>query len=450
MKFRKTVRTALRGLVPLVGLVLLTGPLVGQTSEPLRIEITEGVIEPLPFAVARFVTTDAGAGDIAADIAQVIASDLEGSGLFREIPRNAHIATVTNINSPVIYKDWKAINAEILITGSLELVGDGDIRISFRLHDVFSNKDLGQGVRFTSRPDVWRRVAHQVADIVYERTTGEKGYFDTQIAFVAESGEKTSRTKRLAVMDHDGANLRYIPTRSNLVLAPRWSPNNRHILFTSLEDGRPSANRIDIGTGEVDRLWSSDTIMSFSPRFSPQGDGILLSLIERGNTDIYAIDLRTGATRRLTSSPAIDTAPSASPDGRQIVFESDRSGSQQLYIMPADGGTPPQRISFGAGRYGTPVWSPRGDYIAFTKQWRGNFHIGVMRTDGTEERLLSRSYLDEGPAWSPNGRVLIFFREPRGANAGPSLFTVDLTGRNLRQLRTPEFASDPSWSRLRQ
>jgi len=431
----------------LFGLFPLAGPLLGQQSpEPLRLEITEGVIEPLPFAVARFVTDDSRSETLATDIVRVIPAYLPGSGLFREIPESAHIATITNINSPVIYSDWKAINAEILVTGALKFRVNGDAEISFRIHDVFSNKDLGLGVRLTGDPGDWRRVAHRISDIVYERATGEEGYFDSQIAFIAESGDKTDRTKRLAIMDYDGANVRYLGTSSNLVLAPRWSPDGRHILFTSWETGRPRANRINVGNGTIDRLWSSNA-MSFSPRFSPEGDGILLSLVERGNTDIYSIDLNTGEARQLTSSPAIDTAPSYSPDGTRIVFESDRSGSQQLYIMSARGGEP-RRISFGGGAYGTPVWSPRGDYIAFTKQLSGSFHIGVMLTDGSEERLLSRSYLDEGPAWSPNGRVLIFFRERRG-DPGPSLYTVDLTGRNLQRLPTPEYASDPNWSRLR-
>ena len=183
--------------------------------------------------------------------------------------------------------------------------------------------------------------------------------------------------------------------------------------------------------------------MTFSPRFSPDGNSIVLSMARDGNTDIYLVDLRTRATRRLTSDPGIDTSPSFSPDGTQIAFESDRGGSQQVYVMAADGSNQ-RRISFGDGRYATPVWSPRGDLIAFTKMLRGTFGIGVMRTDGSGERRLTESFLDESPTWAPNGRVIMFARS--GAGGPSSIWSVDLTGQNLRRVPTPGEASDPAWS----
>ena len=434
----------------IVGILLavmcsLTGHVMAQGEvTPLKLEIKEGVIEPLPFAISRFVTGNQVEAEQAGRIAGVVAADLVSTGLFREIPRTAHIDTITNIDTPVRFTDWKAINAEVLVTGSIATLANGNMEVKFRLYDVFGEKSLGRGVRFRSDPANWRRVAHNVADQIYTRVTGEEGYFDTRIAFISESGPKTKRVKRLAVMDFDGANVQYLKTRSSLVIAPSFSPNGQHLLYTSYDTGRPNVNRINIATGEVNRVWSGSS-MSFAPRFSPGGDKILLSLVDGGNTDIFEINLQSGRAIRLTRDPAIDTAPGYSPDGTEIVFESDRSGTQQLYKMPATGGQP-SRISFGRGVYGTPVWSPRGDYIAFTKQLGDRFHIGVMLSNGAEERLLSRSFLDEGPAWSPNGRVLIFFRDPPGESGGPSLYTVDLTGRNLRRLETPEYASDPAWS----
>ncbi len=416
------------------------------TAGPLRIEITQGVIEPMPFAVPTFVADSAAATQLASDISQLVVADLVGTGLFREIPPAAQISGISNFDAPVQFSDWKAVNAQALITGAVSLKLGGRLEVKFRLFDVFAQTQLGKGLKFTGRRKDWRRMGHKVADAVYERLTGEGGYFDSRVVFVSESGPKNARRKRLAIMDYDGANLRYLTDDRALVLAPRFSPDGRSILYTSYETGLPRVylmNLKSLRRRAVDDLPE----MSFAPRFSPDGRSVLLSLSKAGNVDIYRIDLGSGKRTRLTSAPSIETAPSYSPDGRQIVFESDRSGSQQLYIMPANGGEA-RRISFGAGRYATPVWSPRGDLIAFTKMNKGRFHIGVMRTDGSEERLLTASFLDEGPTWAPNGRVLMFFRQGRGANSAPQIWSVDVSGRNLKRVPTPESASDPSWSRL--
>jgi TolB protein len=415
-------------------------------SGPLRIDINEGVIEPLPYAVPLFEAETGDAGGLAAQITQLVAADLTGTGLFREIPREAFISTVTSFAAPVQYADWKAINAEALITGAVAIQGN-TLNVKFRLYDVFSGAELGSGLQFTGTTDGWRRMAHKVADAVYSRVTGEGGYFDSRVVYVSETGTKDARQKRLAIMDYDGANIQFLTDSSAIVLAPRFSPDGNRVLYTSYETGYPRIYVLDVGSVQRRVLESQDGTMSFAPRFAPDGQTIVYSLSQGGNTDIYSMNISSGQTSRLTSAPSIETAPSFSPDGSRIVFESDRSGSQQLYIMLAGGGEP-QRISFGPGRYGTPVWSPRGDLIAFTKQNAGRFHIGVMRTDGAEERLLTASFLDEGPTWAPNGRVIMFTRETQGADGRSTLYSVDISGRNLRPVRTPDGGSDPSWSPL--
>ncbi|SDI66507.1 Tol-Pal system beta propeller repeat protein TolB [Lutimaribacter saemankumensis] len=438
----------LRYLTLLAALWIMAMPATVQAQNgPLRITIDEGVIEPLPFASPDFVAENTAATQLAADIARVVAADLTGTGLFREIPKDAFISQITSFSSPVQLADWRAINAQALITGAVSAGSDGRLTVKFRLYDVFAGQELGSGLQFDGTQAGWRRMAHKVADAVYSRITGEAPYFDSRVVFVAETGPKGDRKKRLAVMDYDGANVQYLTDSSSIVLAPRFSPSGDRILYTGYETGFPKIYLLDVASVGRQVLENQPGTMSFSPRFSPDGQTVVYSLTQGGNTDIYRMSLSGGAPQRLTSAPSIETAPSFSPDGTQVVFESDRSGTQQLYIMSANGGEP-RRISFGPGRYGTPVWSPRGDLIAFTKQSKGRFHIGVMRTDGSEERLLTASFLDEGPTWAPNGRVIMFTRETQGAGGESSLYSVDITGRNLKRVRTEGGASDPSWSPL--
>jgi TolB protein len=415
---------------------------------PLRITIEEGIIQPLPFAVPDFQAETGEAGQLAADLSRVIAADLQGTGVFREIPSSAFIAQYSDFNAPVSFPDWKAINAQALVTGAVSVSGNS-VNVKFRVFDVVSGTNIGEGLQFSGTTDGWRRMAHKVADEVYTRITGEGGYFDSRVVYVSETGPKNERKKRLAIMDYDGANVRYLTDSSALVLAPRFSPTGDRVLYTSYSTGFPRIYVLDVGSVQQRVLQSGEGTMSFAPRFSPSGRTVVFSISQGGNTDIYTMDIASGQSVRLTNTPSIETAPSFSPDGTQIVFESDRSGSPQIYIMPATGGEA-RRISFGEGRYGTPVWSPRGDLVAFTKQNAGRFHIGVMRTDGSEERLLTASFLDEGPTWSPNGRVIMFTRETQGEGGASSLYSVDITGRVLRQVNTPEGGSDPSWSPLQQ
>ncbi|MGB7261687.1 MAG: Tol-Pal system beta propeller repeat protein TolB [Albidovulum sp.] len=416
-------------------------------SGPLRIVIEDGVIEPLPFAAPLFLAETAGATDAAAEITRLVAADLSGTGLFREIPASAFISPVTSFDAAVAYADWKAINAQALVTGAVAVGTDGRINVKFRLYDIYSGAALGDGLQFGGAAGDWRRIAHKVADQIYARITGESGYFDSRVVYVSESGPKDARLKRLAIMDYDGANVQFLTDSSTIVLAPRFSPAGDRVLYTSFETGFPRIKLMDLATVSSRALAELSGNMSFAPRFSPDGATVVFSLEQGGNTDLYSMQLSSGQMLQLTNSPAIETAPSFSPDGTRIVFESDRSGNQQLYIMPSGGGEP-TRISFGEGRYGTPVWSPRGDLIAFTKQNAGRFHIGVMRTDGSEERLLTAAFLDEGPTWAPNGRVIMFTRESPGAGGAAQLYSVDISGRNLRAVPMDGGASDPAWSPL--
>ena len=411
---------------------------------PLRIKITQGVIEPLKFAIPEFEAENVEAKEIATKISRIVAADLASSGLFREIPSNRFIAQRKTFEEAVRFPDWRAVNAQALVTAAVNTSRSGKLTVKFRIFDIFSGVQLGQGMQLSGRTQAIRRMAHKVADQVYERIIGEGPYFDSRIVFVSESGPKDKRLKRLAIMDFDGENMQFLTGNDNIVLAPRISSDGKQVLYTSWETGFPQIYLLSVETGRRKRVNTPGNGVAFSPRFSPNNERIVFSYERDGNIDIYLMELNSLRSARLTSSPFIDTAPSFSPDGRKIVFESDRSGAQQLYILPVTGGAP-KRISFGNGRYGTPVWSPRGDLIAFTKQSNGRFGIGVMRIDGTKERLLSASFLDEGPTWSPNGRVIMFARETRGPSGAPSIYSVDITGRNLRPLNLRAPASDPSW-----
>lgn len=407
----------------------------------VEININKGVVEPLPVAITDFLSGD----QLGAQISAVVAADLERSGLFAPIDKKAFIEKISNPDAAPRFEDWKVINSQALVTGRITKQPDGRLKAEYRLWDVFGGQQL-DGQQFFTTPDNWRRVAHIIADAIYERLTGEKGYFDTRIVFIDESGTPQNRVKRLAIMDQDGANVRYLSDGRDIVLTPRFSPNRQEITYMSFAGGQPRVYLLQLETGQREVVGNFPG-MTIAPRFSPDGQKVVMSLLQDdGSTNIYTMDLRSRVTTRLTNSQAIDTSASYSPDGSKIVFASDRGGRPQLYVMGADGSNP-QRISFGDGSYSTPVWSPRGDLIAFTKQSQGQFSIGVMRPDGSGERILTSGFHNEGPTWAPNGRVLMFFRKAAGAG-GPQLVTIDLTGRNERQIQTPNYGSDPAWSPL--
>ena len=409
----------------------------------LKVDVNQGNIQPLPIAIPDFIA--ASPGDVAAgqNIAKVVRADLERSGLFRPLDPKSFIDKVTNINIAPNFSNWRIITAQGLVTGSSAMQPDGRLRVEFRLWDVYGESQM-LGLQFFTQPGNWRRIAHMISDAIYEHITGEKGYFDTRIVFISESGPPLARKKFLAVMDEDGANPNFLTKGEYLVLTPRFNPTAQMIAYMSYIAGKPRVYLFDLESGRQEKLGDFPN-MTFSPRFSPDGNKVVMSLEQGGNSDIYVMDLRTRAATRLTYDPGIDTSPSYSPDGKQITFESDRGGSQQVYVMNADGSNQ-HRISFGAGRNGTPVWSPRGDLIAFTKQ-AGGFHIWIMRPDGSGERMLSNGWEDEGPTWAPNGRVLMFTRTIAGGR-GSQIWSVDVTGRNERRVATPGDASDPAWSPL--
>lgn len=415
----------------------------------LEIDVSGASRNPMPIAVPEMIGSTANlftklvGRDYAGKIHEVITADLDRSGLFKIIPENSYIETLTSIDQQPQFVDWQAIKAQALVQSQITELPGEKIKVDFRLWDVAASQQL-LGKSFTSTKDNWRRIAHVVADAIYERLTGDKGYFNTRIVYVSESGPTTRKVKRLAMMDQDGENHKFLTDGRNLVLTPRFSPNMQKITYLEYVGNNPRVYLMDL-TNNSRQVLGNFPGMTFAPVFSPDSSKVLMSYASKGATHIYEMNLRTKSIKQITYGNAIDTSASYSPDGSKIVFNSDRGGNQQLYIMDADGSNV-ERISFGKGRYATPVWSPRGDYIAFTKMANGAFYIGVMAPDGSGERLLADGFLVEGPTWSPNGRVLMYFRQDRGSPV--RLYTIDLTGYNERRIITPSEASDPAWSPL--
>ena len=434
-EFRHFLQSGIALAFALFASVLIAAP----ASAALKVDVTQGNIQPLPIAIPDF-----GQGTEGQNIAGVVRADLGRSGIFRPLDPKSFLEQVKDINAPPNFANWRVINAQALVTGQAAMQPDGQLKVAFRLWDIYGETQM-LGLEYSTAPENWRRIAHMISDKIYQRITGEKGYFDTRIVFIAESGPALNRKKRLAVMDEDGANPNFLTHGDYLVLTPRFNPTAQMIAYMSYIGGRPRVYLFDMETGRQEMLGDFPN-MTFSPRFSPDGNKIVMSLEKNGNSDIYVMDLRTRGVTRLTTDPAIDTSPSYSPDGSQITFESDRGGSQQVYVMNADGSNV-HRISFGPGKNGTPVWSPRGDLIAFTKEDGGTFRIGVMRPDGSGERMITDGWEDEGPTWAPNGRVLMFGRTLRGGR-GSQIWSVDVTGRNEQKVITPGDASDPAWSPL--
>jgi TolB protein len=431
------LKTPIR-LMALVASVVLAFAGAMPAAADIVVNVDQGATQPLPIAIPNFTGTDVGAR-----ISQVVSADLARSELFRPLDPSSFQEQIADANVQPTFDKWKAISAQALLTGQVISDTDGRLRVNFRLWDVYAGEQL-LGLQFSSTPENWRRVAHKVADAVYEKLTGAPGYFDTRVVFVAESGTRAKPIRRLEIMDQDGANPSYLTDGSVLAYTPRFSANSQEITYMTLRSTGSNVYLLNIETGRQEALGHFSG-MVFAPRFSPDGRRVAFSVEKDGNTDIYLMDLASHATRRLTTDPAIDTSPSFSPNGEQIVFNSDRSGAPEIYLMNADGSNQ-HRISFGSGRYTTPVWSPDGKWIAFTKQEGSGFHIGVMNAGGGDERLLTSSYLDEGPTWAPNSRVIMYSHQAPGT--GAHMWMVDLSGRAPQPSPFPLQASDPAWSAL--
>ncbi|MDC3145892.1 Tol-Pal system beta propeller repeat protein TolB [Candidatus Pelagibacter sp.] len=430
---------------------------ISKSYSLVEVDITRGNLNPLPIAVSplfqdsnsnTFFERELDIEDIGSEISKVIENNLKQSGLFNPLSKDAFLQKPDIAHLKPRFEDWALIKSQALITGKVTAVNE-KLKVEFRLWDVLAGREM-LALAFTTVPSNWRRVGHIITDKVYQRLTGEKGYFDTRIIYVSEEGPKTKRIKKLAIMDQDGFNTKYLTLGNELVLTPRFNPTNQMVTYLSYFRNLPRVYLLDIETA-IQEVVGDFPGMTFAPRFSPDGKKIIMSFAKDGNSDIYTMDIENRIVERITNHPSIDTSPSYSPDGKFITFNSDRSGYQQIYVMKSDGSNV-KRISFGKGLYGTPVWSPRGDLIAFTKLHKGKFYIGVMRVDGKGERLLTENYYQEAPSWAPNGRVLIFYRETKSNDKGEGftakLWSIDLTGYNERMVDTETDASDPSWSSL--
>ena len=455
IKFRR--KRDVRGMIKYFKYIIIFLFSITYANALIEVDITRGNLNPLPIAVSP-LSIDSNSNEalqktlkkknIGSEISKVVENNLQTSGLFNPLSKDAFLQKPDIAHLKPRFEDWSLIKAQALITGKV-IYKNEKLRVEFRLWDVLAGKEM-MALAFTTVPTNWRRVGHIITDKVYERLTGEKGYFDTRIIYVSEDGPKTKRIKKLAIMDQDGFNTKYLTLGNELVLTPRFNPTNQMVTYLSYFRNLPRVYLLDIETG-IQEVVGDFPGMTFAPRFSPNGKKIIMSFAMDGNSDIYTMDLENRVVERITNHPSIDTSPSYSPDGKYICFNSDRSGYQQIYVMKSDG-TKVKRISFGKGLYGTPVWSPRGDLIAFTKLHKGKFYIGVMRTDGSGERLLTENFYQEAPSWSPNGRVLIFYRETKSDSEGKGfsakLWSIDLTGYNERLVDTETDASDPSWSSL--
>ncbi len=427
----------------------------GPAKALIQVDITRGNLDPLPIAVSPLFVEKGSESyegikvkNLGEDISKIIEDNFKSTGLFNPLKKEAFVQKPDIAHLKPRFEDWRLIKAQALVTGKIK-IQNSKLKAEFRLWDLTASKEM-TALAFTTTPSNWRRVAHIISDKIYERLTGEEGYFDTRIIYVSETGPKNLRVKKLAIMDQDGANTKYLTLGNELVLTPRFNPTSQMVTYLSYFRNLPRVYLLDVETGTQEVVGNFPG-MTFAPRFSPDGKKIIMSFAKDGNSDIFTMDLQTRVVERITEHSSIDTSPSYSPDGKFICFNSDRSGLQQIYVMKSDG-TGLKRISFGDGLYGTPVWSPRGDLIAFTKVRKGRFYIGVMRSDGSGERLLTENFYQEAPSWSPNGRVLVFYREtksgPKGKGFSAKLWSIDITGYNERKLSTETDASDPSWSSL--
>ena len=412
----------------------------------VEIDITEGKIEPLPIAVTKFNYEKNNEEDYSLKIVNVISNNLNNTGLFKLLSSESFLQSENEAFFQPLFSDWRLIDANFLVSGKVK-IENNLLKINFKLWDIYQEKlVINKNISGISISD-WRISSHIISNFIYEKITGEKGYFDTKIVYVTEEGTLAKRVKKLAIMDYDGNNHQVLTNGKELVLTPRFSPDGRNIVFLKYLNNKASVYLMNIKSRNT-RILGNFSGMSFAPRFAPSGKEIIFSLTDKGKSNIFLQNLENNKKLQITNNKYINTSPYFSPDGKKIVFSSDRAGKQNLYIKNIEKKySKIDRITFGRGNYATPVWSPRGDYIAFTKSYRKKFFIGLIKTDGTGERLISEGYLTDGPTWSPNGRTLAFFKTIKGNNGQfvSKLFTIDITGNLEKELHTPYEASDPDW-----
>jgi TolB protein len=455
MMFRHPFRSPLtrRGVLGAGGASLLLPALARAQTAPApapggggdNINVSGAQNAPIPVAVTVFTDPSGNPSDLGGQITQVLSDDLGHSGLFRPIDPASFVPNSVANGTPV-WANWSILGAQALVTGDVADQGNGQLRVEFRLWNVASQSQV-QGTAYTTTEANWRRIAHIIGDVVYQQMIGEKGYFDSRVAYISDAGPVTSPIRRLAVMDYDGANNQFLTDGSSMALSPQFNPTRQQLAFVSFQDNSPRVYLFDLQTGSQ-QLVGSFGDLTIGPRFSPDGGSLLMSVSRGGGAAIVRVGANGGGMTELTDFNSINVTPSYSPDGSQIVFNSDRDGNQQLFVMGADG-TAPKRISFGDGQYAEPAWSPRGDLIAYTFWGSGGFSIGVMQPDGTGERILSQGFLVEGATFCPNGRVIMFYRQtPTETGHDSRLVTIGIDGFNERLTDTPTNASDPSWSPL--
>ncbi len=432
--------------------VLLLSSVSGLAHAEVRLDTSTDRVEPVVIAIPDFYRAGGLEKTLAADVASVVRADLQHSGLFTPLitlnPDDVDEEDTPPLNTAPPLDEWRQRAAQVVVQGASETLPDGRLRLSMRVWEVASHSQM-IGFAYVTPADNWRRIAHIMADEIYHKITGEGGYFDTRLVYVAETMFGTRKVKQLAIMDQDGANHRYLSDGALSVSSPRFSPRSQEISYVgqssnALRDS-PRVYVLNTDNGHQELLGEFSGLIT-APRFSPDGNKVVLYMMQEGVNYLTELDLSTRRPHRLATRPSTDSAPCFAPDGQQVVFVSTRSGAENLYVMNTDGGRV-HRVSFGEGRYASPVWSPRGDLIAFIKNKGGQAYVGVIKADGTGERLLAAGQEVDSPTWSPNGRVLLFHRADRKGGE-PGLYSIDLTGFNERRVPTPTAASDPAWSPL--
>jgi TolB protein len=368
----------------------------------LTIEITQGTEGAIPIAVVPFGWSGAP-GSAPENISAIISADLNRSGRFEALPDSDLVAHPTE-GSQVQFQNWRMVNVDNLVIGKISESGQ-QYSVQFQLFDVFRGNQLA-GYSFNVGRQELRRVAHHISDLIYEKLTGERGAFNTQIAYVTTSGSTANKTYTLLVADSDGYNPQTILTSKEPLMSPSWSPDASQLAYVSFENKTAQIYVQELRTGTRRKLASFKGING-APSWSPDGRSLAVTLSRDGNPEIYTMDLKSNTLKRITNSAGIDTEPVWTPDGGSIIFTSDRGGSAQLYRVPASGGQA-RRITFEGNYNAGADISPDGRKIAMVHGTGGGYRIAVQDLASGNLRVLTDGRLDESPSFSPNGSMIIY------------------------------------------